>query len=280
MISLLEVLQKSIRFLEEKGVKDAKLSAEWILAHALQLKRLDLYLQFERPLIESELELIRQGIRRRSKREPLQHILGSVDFYGVSLRVDKRALIPRPETEYLIEILHTQYLNREPTRILDLGTGSGAIAIAMLNLFPQAQGVAVDMSTEALALAKENADAVGVSSRLEFVKSDWFQNVDGAFELIVANPPYLTQEEMETADPEVVQYEPKEALFGGEAGLDDLISIIDGCTDHLVDGGMIALETGIKQHQALMERAQSQGLKHLQSIKDLDRRDRFLIGSR
>lgn len=280
MISLLEVLQKSIRFLEEKGVKDAKLSAEWILARTLELKRLDLYLQFERPLIESELELIRQGIRRRSKREPLQHILGSVDFYGVSLRVDKRALIPRPETEYLIEILHTQYLNREPTRILDLGTGSGAIAIAMLNLFPQAQGVAVDMSTEALALAKENADAVGVSSRLEFVKSDWFQNVDGAFELIVANPPYLTQEEMETADPEVVQYEPKEALFGGEAGLDDLISIIDGCTDHLVDGGMIALETGIKQHQALMERAQSQGLKHLQSIKDLDRRDRFLIGSR
>lgn len=280
MISLLEVLQKSTRFLEEKGVKDAKLSAEWILAHALQLKRLDLYLQFERPLLEGELEVIREGIRRRARREPLQYILGAVEFYGVWLQVDKRALIPRPETEYLVELLHTRFLNKEPSRILDLGTGSGALAIALLHLFPKAMAVAVDCSARALELAEENAGAAGVTARLELRQSDWFQRVDGAFELIVANPPYLSSEEIGTADPEVVQFEPREALLGGEDGLDDLENIIDGCSQHLVDGGIVALETGAGHHESLLKRASARGLKHLQSVKDLDRRDRYLIGSR
>ena len=146
MITLLEVLEKSTDFLEQKGVQDARLSAEWIMAESLGLKRLDLYLQFERPLKEEELGGIREGIRRRSKREPLQYILGNVEFYGVTLKTDARALIPRPETEYLIELLHTKYLNREPSRILDLGTGTGAIAIAMLHTFPDAEAVAVDRS--------------------------------------------------------------------------------------------------------------------------------------
>ena len=277
MISLLEVLEKSTAFLEQKGVQDAKLSAEWIMAESLGMKRLDLYLQFERPLKESELEGIRDGIRRRSKREPLQYILGTVEFYGVSLKTDARALIPRPETEYLIELLHTQYLNKEPTRILDLGTGSGALAIALLHTFSEATAVGVDESDKALELAKENAQAVGVNDRLTLLKSDWFEQVDGEFELIVANPPYLTDEEMESAEPEVSHYEPINALHGGSDGLEDLNRILQDAFPRLVNGGMLALETGIDQHKHLVERAKANGYTAIESLKDLARRDRFLI---
>jgi release factor glutamine methyltransferase len=280
MIALLEVLQKSTKFLQERGVKDSKLSAEWILAQSLGIKRLDLYLQFERPLNEAELEIIRKGIRRRAKREPLQYILGTMDFYGVTLKVDSRALIPRPETEYLLELLHTRYLNREPTRILDLGTGTGAIAIALLNAFPEATAVAVDSSEDALQLAAENAQLVGVSDRLQLIASDWFKNVDGAFELILANPPYLTEEEMESAEPEVSHFEPRDALFGGKDGLEGLEIIVDEAQPFLVDGGLLVLETGILQHEDLIQRAKTNGYASMESIKDLNRRDRFLIGLR
>lgn len=280
MIAVLEVLQKSTDYLMERGVKDAKLSAEWILAHSLELKRLDLYLQFERPLQESELGVIREGIRRRANREPLQYILGSVDFYGVTLKVDSRALIPRPETEYLLELLHTRYLNREPVRILDLGTGSGAIAIALLNAFSGASAVAVDTSKDALQLAAENANLAGVSDRLQLISSDWFNDVEGEFELILANPPYLTEEEMGSADPEVIRFEPRQALFGGKDGLKDLIHIIDKAPSFLIDGGMLVLETGIDQHNDLIQCAKNSGFLSMESIKDLNRVDRFLVGLR
>ncbi|QXD24281.1 peptide chain release factor N(5)-glutamine methyltransferase [Opitutia bacterium ISCC 51] len=280
MITLLEVLEKSTDFLEQKGVQDARLSAEWIMAESLGLKRLDLYLQFERPLKEEELGGIREGIRRRSKREPLQYILGNVEFYGVTLKTDARALIPRPETEYLIELLHTKYLNREPSRILDLGTGTGAIAIAMLHTFPDAEAVAVDRSEEALRLASENAEAVGVSDRLSLSQSDWFENVTGEFEVIISNPPYLTDEEMQSAEPEVSQYEPTQALHAGKDGLNDLSQIVDESLGYLVDGGVLALETGIAQHDNLITQAKGQGFTSMESIKDLARLPRYLIGLR
>ncbi len=280
MITLLEVLEKSAGFLEQKGVKDARLSAEWIMAESLGLKRLDLYLQFERPLVEAELAGIREGIRRRSKREPLQYILGNVDFYGVTLKTDARALIPRPETEYLIELLHTKYLNREPSRILDLGTGTGAIAIAMLHTFPNAEAVAVDSSEEALQLTAENADVAGVSDRLSLIQSNWFERVNGAFEVIISNPPYLTDKEMQSAEPEVSQYEPIKALHAGKDGLDDLRLIVDEGIDYLVDGGIMALETGIAHHDCLVTQAKNRGFASMESVKDLARLPRYLIGLR
>jgi release factor glutamine methyltransferase len=278
MITLLEVLQKSTSFLNERGLVDAKRSSEWIMAQSLGLKRLDLYLQFERPMTEEELVGIRKGIKRRANREPLQYILGTVDFYGVELKTDSRALIPRPETEYLVELLHTRYLNKEPTRILDLGTGTGAIAIALLSVFSNSLAVGVDQSEAALELATENAKSVGVFERLDLLVSDWFEKVEGDFELIVANPPYLTSEEMDTADPEVIKFEPREALYGGDDGQDYLNHIIDGSYSYLADGGMLVLETGILQHTSLMARAKQAGFISIQSVKDLDRRDRFLIG--
>jgi release factor glutamine methyltransferase len=278
MITLLEVLQKSTNFLSERGVTDAKISAEWIMAESLGLKRLDLYLQFERPLTEDELIGIRKGIKRRATREPLQYILGTVDFYNVRLKTDSRALIPRPETEYLVELLHTRYLNKEPTRILDLGTGTGAIAIALLSVFPNSLAIAVDQSEAALELANENARAAGVFDRLELVASDWFEKVEGEFELIIANPPYLTSAEMESAEPEVVKFEPRDALYGGEDGLEYLNCIVDESFSYLVPGGMLVLETGVLQHTNLMSRAKQVGYVSMQSVKDLERRNRFLIG--
>ncbi|MCZ6671969.1 MAG: peptide chain release factor N(5)-glutamine methyltransferase [Verrucomicrobia bacterium] len=280
MITLLDVLKKSTLFLEERGVKDARLSAEWILAHALDIKRLDLYLQFERPLQEVELVKIREGVKRRANREPLQYILGTVEFYGVTLKTDARALIPRPETEYLIELLHTRYLNREPTRILDLGTGSGAIAIALLNVFPETKALAVDQSVEALALAVENAQQGKGFERMKFKVSNWFESVDGHFELIVSNPPYLTDAEMKSAEPEVSKYEPAQALSGGKDGQKDLNVIIDEGYSYLVEGGMLVLETGIAQHASLIERAKKAGFASMESVKDLNHRDRYLIGLR
>ncbi|MDA0346063.1 MAG: peptide chain release factor N(5)-glutamine methyltransferase [Verrucomicrobia bacterium] len=278
MITLLEVLQKSTSFLNERGVEDAKISTEWIMAESLGLQRLDLYLQFERPLTEQELVGIRKGIKRRANREPLQYILGTIDFYNVQLKIDPRALIPRPETEYLVELLHTRYLNKEPTRILDLGTGSGAIAIALLSVFPNSLAVAVDQSEPALELATENAKSAGVIDRLELVASDWFENVEGEFELIIANPPYLTSAEMESAEPEVLKFEPRGALYGGDDGQDDLNCIVDESFSYLANGGMLVLETGIHQHADLMARAKHVGFVAIQSVKDLGRRDRFLIG--
>lgn len=280
MVSLLEVLQKSTAFLGERGVVDAKLSSEWILADSLGLKRLDLYLQFERPLWEEELVVIRSRIKRRAQREPLQYILGTTEFYGVSLKTDARALIPRPETEYLVELLHARYLNREPNRILDLGTGSGAIAISLLTLFPNAKAVAVDVSEDALALAGENGVSAGVGDRLELVRSNWFESVEGTFELIVSNPPYLTSEEMESAEPEVRKFEPSEALFGGVDGMRDLNLIVKEALPRLVDGGLLMLETGIQQHSSLIDSARKYGYSSMDSIKDLGRRDRYLIGLR
>ena len=280
MITVLEVLNKSTAFLEKRGVQDAKLSAEWIMAESLGLKRLDLYLQFERPLTELELSGMREGIKRRAKREPLQYILGTTEFYGVTLKTDPRALIPRPETEYLVELLHTRYLNREPKRILDLGTGGGAIAIALLSVFPESRAVGVDLSPEALALAAENSVLAGVEDRMELIESDWFERVSGLFDLIVANPPYLTSSEMESAEPEVTQFEPRQALYGGEDGQAELGKILDGGYQHLVEGGMLVLETGVLHHADLIEQSKSMGYSSMQSIKDLSRRDRFLMGLR
>ncbi len=277
MLTILEVLEKSTAFLRKWGVTDARLSAEWILAQNLGLKRLDLFLQFERPLPEMDLAKIRVDIKRRANREPLQHLLGWIDFFGLKLSSDKRALIPRPETEYLVELLHDKFLDREPGRILDLGTGSGAILLALLNTFPESSGIGVDLSPEALDLARENGEQTGLADRATFLQSNWFDAVEGTFQLIVANPPYLTAEEMESAEPEVSRYEPELALFGGNDGLDALSAIVQESPGYLEDGSLLALETGLGQHDRLREKAKEAGFSGMESMLDLSRRERYLM---
>lgn len=278
MLTILEVIKKTTDFFAAKGVDSARLNAELLIGHALGLKRMALYLQFERPLSEPELEKIRPLVRRRALREPLQYIVGETEFCGLKLKVDRRALIPRPETELLVENVVGTWVT-PPSSILDLGTGSGAIALALAQKFPDARVVAIDASEEALALARENAQGLGLVPRVEFRRSHWFDDLSAAakFDLIAANPPYLSAEETASTAPEVRGFEPASALTAADGGLADLRAIIAGAPKFLAAGGMLALETGIAQHTALLKLAMDAGFSRVESRPDFTGRDRFVL---
>jgi release factor glutamine methyltransferase len=278
MLSVLEIIKRTTGFFEQRGVESPRLNAELLIGHALGLKRMQLYLQFERPLTETELEKIRPLVKRRGGREPLQYIMGEAEFSGLKLKVDRRALIPRPETERLIELV-TQRVTTPPARVLDLGTGSGAIALALAKAWPEAVVTAVDRSAEALALARENAEVVGFAGRVTFLVSDWFSGVPAgeSFQLIVANPPYLSDAETAAAQPEVKDFEPHLALSAGINSAADLEKIIRAARPYLAAGGLLACETGIAQHQHLLALATAQGYVRAESLRDLTGRERYLL---
>lgn len=278
MLTVLEIIKRTTEFLEKRGVEGARLNAELLIGHALALKRMQLYLQFERPLTEAELEKIRPLVKRRGNREPLQYIVGETDFSGLKVKVDRRALIPRPETEYLIE----QVLGRvasPPAAILDLGTGSGAIALVLATKYPAAAVTAVDESAEALALARENAETLGLAARVNFIQSDWLTALppDASYQLIMANPPYLSDEEVGEAQPEVKDFEPFAALSAGENATADLERIIRDARRHLTSGALLACETGIAQHAQLQSLAAEVGYGRTESLRDLTGRERYLL---
>jgi release factor glutamine methyltransferase len=278
MQSLLDILQKTTAFFQQKGVPQARLDAELIIAHVLGCRRLDLYLQFDRLLGENELAAMRPLVARRGKREPLQYILGEAHFHGLVLKADARALIPRPETEELIELLVELFGKNPPATVCDLGTGTGAIALVLAAAFPAAQVTAVDASADALALARENAATAGLAERVRFVESDWLAALGGErFSLLVSNPPYLTDEEWEQAEPEVRTWEPRRALTAGADGLDDYRKILAAAPAHLEPGGWLALETGIAQHAALEKLAGEAGFCVSEGRKDLSGRERFFL---
>lgn len=278
MLTVLEIIKRTTGFFEQKGIESPRLNAELLVGQALGLKRMQLYLQFERPLAEAELEKIRPLVKRRGGREPLQYIMGETDFFGLKLKVDRRALIPRPETERLIELV-TGQLATPPSRVLDLGTGSGAIALALAKHWPDASVTAVDQSDDALALARENANACGLAARVSLINSDWFARVPAAdkFGLIIANPPYLSDEETAATPPEVKDFEPHAALSAGPNGAADLERIIAAAKSYLSPGGLLACETGIAQHAALAALANAKGYARVESLKDLTGRDRYLL---
>lgn len=278
MLTVLEIIKRTTEFFDKRGVESARLNAELLIGHALGLKRMQLYLQFERPLTEPELEKIRPFVKRRGNREPLQHILGEAEFCGLKLKVDRRALIPRPETEYLVELLEKQ-VAVPPAAILDLGTGTGALALALAMKYPEARVTAVDQSVEALALAAENCAALGLAGRVSLLASDWFSAVPAGekFQLIVSNPPYLTEAEVAAASPEVKDYDPKAALVAADEGCADLVQILKVARAFLADGGLLACETGIAQHARLREVATAAGYARVESLRDLTGRDRYLL---
>jgi release factor glutamine methyltransferase len=278
MLTVLEIIKRTTEFFEKRGVEAARLNSELLIGHALGLKRMQLYLQFERPLSETELEKIRPLVKRRGGREPLQYILGECDFSGLKLKVDRRALIPRPETEYLIEQITTR-VTEPPPSILDLGTGSGAIALALAKHYPAAAVTAVDRSADALTLARENAASTGLAERVKFLESDWFSALarDEKFHLIVANPPYLSDAETKEAPIEVRDFEPVSALSAGPDGAAALNLIIVQAQGRLPAGGVLACETGIAQHAALIELATKVGYVRMESLQDLTGRDRYFL---
>ena len=279
MLTIREIKELTETFFKEKSVPNAKLDTDILIAHSLGIKRLDIYLDLDRPLTEAQLTNLRSLVKRRASREPLQYIIGNTEFYGLTLKVDPRALIPRHETEELIELI-VERLVSPPKRILDLGTGSGAIALALASRYSDAEVTATDQSEGAITLAKENALALNLSGRVTFIKGNWFEPLDedARFDLIVSNPPYLTEAEMQTAEPEVIDHEPHNALASGREGLDDLSLLFKSVPEHLAEGGLLALETGIGQADAVKAMAIEVSL-HGQSVEDLNEHPRFFFAS-
>lgn len=277
MLTLLEVVQRTTEFFAKNGIESARLNAELIAAHALGLNRMQVYLQFERPLDDGQLETIRALVRRRGKREPLAYVLGTAAFGDLTLTVDRRVLVPRPETEQLVERI-SETLSVAPESWLDLGTGSGAIALSLATRYLDSKGIAVDTSEEALVLARENALRAGVDGRVDWRQSDWFSTIDDnqTFDLIVSNPPYLTEAEWSAAEPEVREHEPRVALVADDEGCADLVHIITEAPKRLRPGGWLFLETGIDQHARLLEAAREAGFTDAHSHQDWSGRDRFI----
>jgi len=275
MKSVLEVIRATTAYFEKHGVENPRLNIEHLLAHVLKVKRMELYLQFDRPLSDVELEPLRDLVRRRATGEPLQHLLGTVDFLGRFFISDKRALIPRPETEQLCEMVLAQYTKPAfPKRILDVGTGSGVIALTLAAEWPEAAVEAVDLHEPALALTQENASRLALEERVRIYQSDLLSNVTGEFEVIAANLPYIARAEIGTLAREV-QYDPVSALDGGETGAEILLRFIAEATGHL--RGLLALEIGHDQSGRLCDALAKHNYHDIRPASDYQGRNRFVF---
>ena len=250
-MTVLEAIQKSTEFLAKKGVESPRLQTELLLAHQLKMPRMKLYLNFDRVLTAPETDGLRELIKRRAAREPLQHITGSTNFCGHEITVNRHALVPRPETELLAE-LGWKFLNEFKTQnsefktALDFGTGTGCIAIALATKCPAAKITALDISAEALALAKQNAVQNKVAERVEFLIGDGFAALTekSQFDLLISNPPYIASAEIATLEPEVKDFDPRGALDGGADGLDFYRRLAAEAKPFLKPDGKIMVEFG------------------------------------
>jgi len=260
--------------LRREGVDEARLSAEALLAHALGTERLTLYLQPERGLPAEAMDRFQTLIQRRSRGAPVQHLVGEVSFMGHPLSVNGSALVPRFETEQLVERALARLPVTEGVRFLDAGTGSGAIAIALAKARPDAVGVALDRSSRALDLARRNAERNGVADRLSWVASDWLDGVEGAFHLIVSNPPYVRSDALAGLAPEV-RHDPPEALDGGPDGLAAYRALIPQAASRLAPGGWLVLEIGEEQGPAVRQLLERTGYAAVGVLPDLSGTDRF-----
>jgi release factor glutamine methyltransferase len=276
-MTLLEVLRSSTEYFAKREIENPRLNAELLLAHSLGRKRIELYLDFERVLSEPELGPIRELVRRRGQGEPLQHLVGTVDFLGREFACDKRALVPRPETEELVEHLIADCgLRNADWKVVDVGTGSGVIAISLALAFPSAEVIAVDVSGDAIALAKENSARFGLGERIQFVKCDLLGGLAGQFDVIVANLPYVGRQDRETLAREVL-HDPEVALFGGEKGDELVRALIGQAPESLLPNGLLALEIGLGQADALRAALEAKNYHDIESKNDYSGITRFLL---
>ena len=270
-----EALRSSTEQLAATGSESPRLDAELLLAHALGVRRSELYAHGDRPLEPPELDEVRALVARRASREPLQYILGEWGFRRLTLTVDRRALIPRPETEVVVERCLALLEGLEAPRVLDVGTGSGAIALAIADEHRGARVTGVDASTEALALARENATRTGLA--LELARHDLFDGLPGGpWDLVVSNPPYVDPDDRSTLQPEVRDWEPEEALFGREAAA----TVAQGAVPVLADGGALVLEVGDGQAEETARLLSALGYADVRATPDLAGRDRVVEGRR
>jgi len=257
--TITDILSKSTRYLREKGSTTPRLDAELLVAEALGLSRVELYTHFDQPLNEAEVDRCRQLVLRRGKGEPVAYITGRAYFRHLTLRVDRSVLVPRPETEHLVEIALKLLMEGDwgthAPEVLDVGTGSGAIAVALAVDFPEARITGVDASEAALELARENARVAGTGDRVSFACSDLFDDLDPlhTFDIIISNPPYISAEEWPSLPVDVREYEPREALWGGPDGLDFYRRLAVDAPQLLRPRGCLILEIGHSQGPAVRE---------------------------
>ena len=276
-MTVLEILQSTTAYFKKRGVESPRLNAEHLLAHVLKQKRIELYLEFERVLTEEELAPLRELVRRRGQGEPLQHLLGTVEFAGRVFLCDKRALVPRPETEQLVEKIAECRMQNADCRILDVGTGSGVIALSLAANFPEATVTATDISDDALALARENAERLGLTNRIEWVNGDLLTHVNHVYDVIVANLPYVAAVDRAGLSREVL-HDPEIALFGGERGDEVVRRLIEAAPAKLKPGGLLALELGLGQADDLAALMADKNYHDIRKEADYAGVTRFLFG--
>jgi len=277
MHKLLEILNKSREYLEKNGVESARLNAELLIADVLKMKRLELYLNYERPMQEDEIIKIREYIKRRGAGEPFQYIVGKEEFYGLNFNVNSAVLIPRPDTETLVEKSLELIKNIEKPTVLDIGTGSGAIAVSIAKNRADSYVMACDISEAALETAVSNGELNEVKN-IKFVNSNIFENIKyKSFNLIVSNPPYIREEEYEGLMREVRGFEPKLALTAEENGLYFYRVISQEGWNYLADGGYIAFETGYDQAEEVKKLLENTGKYcEIEIVKDYNGIDRVV----
>jgi len=282
-LKLLEAIQKGASFLEEKGVESARLNVELLLEEILKIPRLQLYMEFGRELDDSQTQALREAIQRRGRREPLQHIIGYTEFCGLRIDVNPHVLIPRPETEQLAE-LAANFLKdlQRPTKVLEIGTGSGCLAIAVAHQANDCSITTVDVSSEALSVARSNAERHQLTDRIKFLNQDGLKSLSKFkdLDLLVSNPPYIPSADIQDLDPEVRDHDPRLALDGGDDGLDFYRSLAEDAPPCLNEGGRIMLEFGDGQGPELEAVFRSSEWQNISLKPDFSGKDRFLVASR
>ncbi|MEZ4459310.1 MAG: peptide chain release factor N(5)-glutamine methyltransferase [bacterium] len=274
------ILEWTTDFFRQKQLESPKLEAELLLSHVLKLNRVQLYMHWDRPLVPSELEAYRAVVKRRAMKEPVAYITGERAFWTIELKCDARALIPRNDTETLVEKALDVLGKDSAATVVDVGTGTGVVGLTLAKERPALAVTLVDISDDALALAAENTEALGLTDRVTLLKSDVLAAVPGPVDLIVSNPPYIAESETDVMGEDVLKFEPKLALFAGKDGLDVIRRLVVESYDRLKPGGHLLFEIGYRQGVAAAALTSEAGFANVRVFKDLGGNDRVVCGQR
>ncbi len=272
------LLNWTVNYFKSKNIQSARLDAEVLLSHVLRQERIYLYVHFDEPMEQNELSKFREYVKKRAQHVPIAYIIGEREFMGLPFKVTKDTLIPRPDTEILVENVLNNVDKDKEIEIVDIGTGSGAIILSLLVNLPKAQGKTVDISSKAIEVAKENAVNLQVNDRCKFFVGDLFAPLNGnKFDVIVSNPPYIPKKDIATLEDDVKEYEPVSALTDGGDGLSYYRRLLSEGKAYIKENGFIALEIGIYQSEDVKQIAMDNGWKNIKIIKDYAGIDRVVL---